>query len=647
MPSEVSIEKAPIDEGWYNPNIYEYIFPGDHTCWKYVFHIPEANAFCQQGEPNRPVVYWLDVQAHPNPVGPEFGWKTSSEHWNDDAVWDANGIWHELRYPMGHYYYGMSIDLAFVISTGEVPEAAGKKLLESNTKWSQPPIEIDPASDVPTYCGWDEQSHNRQSPQPWKRKIVADDFRCIGSMPVTSIHWWGSFSGWEWPGMQGQLPPVLPEKWWIGFWSNVPAWAEPYYLPYSYPDMLRYSITIPAARVDFNEVGSDEYGTSPHDICYQYNVDLEPNEVFRQDDFNGVTYDNTYWISIVAEYNVPEAYYPWGWKTRPWSWKDDAVTFILPTKPGPNYITDPCQIVPIVDPMWGESVDVAFELDTDPNYIKWEQLYTGIRNWPHYEDVNSMLSMWNLGAEQLVVDDWRCVRRTPVTAVVWWGSYIGYGYEACQGPVPRPVPPNRFKLTMWTDVAADPCDPCSYSHPGEVIWQYDTNEYDEVLVGYDKYPEGEPNEPVFRYSVRLPDANWFHQPDYNEVFWLSVQAIYDINMPNYNWGWTNHKHVFNDDAVAGYRNPTNGEWIWEELSDQTGASEDMSFILFTDPNVCSTCANYNCDARVNFLDYADFADAWLWVGPAGGYNNSDLNCDGSVDFYDLKIFVDQWLSSCP
>jgi hypothetical protein len=155
------------------------------------------------------------------------------------------------------------------------------------------------------------------------------------------------------------------------------------------------------------------------------------------------------------------------------------------------------------------------------------------------------------------------------------------------------------------------------------------------------------HEPVFRYSVRLPEEKWFHQPDYNEVFWLSVQAIYDINMPNYDWGWTNHKHVFNDDAVRYYFNPDILQWVWDELYDQTGESEDMSFMLFTDPNVCSTCANYNCDARVNFLDYADFADAWLWTGPAGGYNNSDLNCDGSVDFYDLKIFVDQWLSSCP
>ncbi|MCJ7730484.1 MAG: hypothetical protein MUO27_11495, partial [Sedimentisphaerales bacterium] len=331
------------------------------------------------------------------------------------------------------------------------------KPLVEHSKWSQPPVEIDPASEVPTYCGWDEQSHNRLPPIPPKWKIVADDYRCIGSMPVTSIHWWGSFHGWVWPEKQGQLPPVLPEKWWIGFWSNVPAGAEPNYLPYSYPNKLLHSITIPAARVDFNEVGSDEYYSYyPRDICYQYNVDLNSAEVFRQDDFNEMTYDDIYWISIVAEYNVPEAYYPWGWKTRPWSWMDDAVTFTLSFKPGPNYVTDPCQIVPIVDPMWGESVDVAFEFDTDPNYIKWEQLYTGIRHWPHYEDVNSTYNFYEPEKERLVADDWRCLRRTPVTAVVWWGSYIGYGFEACSsGPfMPLPVPPDKFRLKIWTDVPA-------------------------------------------------------------------------------------------------------------------------------------------------------------------------------------------------
>ena len=73
----------------------------------------------------------------------------------------------------------------------------------------------------------------------------------------------------------------------------------------------------------------------------------------------------------------------------------------------------------------------------------------------------------------------------------------------------------------------------------------------------------------------------------------------------------------------------------------------MSFVLFTDPDECSNCANYNLDARVNFLDYAEFANEWYWTGPAGGYNNGDLDCDGDVDLSDLDIFCLQWLQYCP
>ena len=203
-------------------------------------------------------------------------------------------------------------------------------------------------------------------------------------------------------------------------------------------------------------------------------------------------------------------------------------------------------------------------------------------------------------------------------------------------------------MKIWTDIAAGEDPDVPYSHPGEIIWEYITYDYDEVMVGYDKHPHGEPNEPVFRYSVRLPEEEWFRQPDVNGIFWLSVMAVYDVNnTPNYDWGWTNHKHVFNDDAVRGYQSAVGGIWVWEELFDQTGAGEDMSFILFTDPTLCSSCANYNLDAIVNFLDYSDFADDWIWTGPAGGYNNSDLDCDGDVDFLDLAKFTEQWLGYCP
>lgn len=692
--------------------------------------------------------------------------------------------------------------------------------------------------------------------------IVADDFRCIGPMPVTSIHWWGSHVGWE--GLQP--PPAEHYAWRIGFWSNVPAGVD---ANYSHPQELLWQIEVPVDRVDVNYVGDDYFPEVPFsDTCFQYYLDLNEVEYFWQDEFAPNTIDNVFWLSIAAVYPdviVPD--YPWGWKTRPWHWMDDAVVFgVVGSEPG--VVVDPCDVTPIKDPVWQESFDVSFELDTDPNYIKWEQLYTGICNWLHYEDEKSMditsgwflenafsvpgittrldglayndstghlfgcdptpaddilyefttsgtlidsyvldflpdvggsrslaynsntgnlflgenaahriyeittdgnyvgyfnspgtnpegltynsaadtlfvasthwttniiyevdpnggsvlnsfsapgedvkglafdgnnlltydiddqriylldpangtirewfditipsgpnpwtglacdgtrIYAWNQSngkihvyapsTPRLVADDWRCLRRTPVTAIAWWGSYIGYSYEACYGPfMPLPVKPDYFKLNMWTDVAAGE-DPCvSYSHPNDIIWEYVAYDYDEVLVGYDKHPYGEPNEPVFRYSVRLPEEEWFHQPDYNGVFWLSVQAIYDFNVPNYDWGWTNHKHVFNDNAVSGYYDDVNEVWVWTELYDQMDKSEDMSFILFTDPNECINCADYDSDNIVDTGDLGVFVDDWLWIGSPGGYCNGDLNCDGKVTFVDYAIFAQQWLGSCP
>ena len=917
----------------------------------------------------------------------------------------------------------------------------------------------------PVYWGWDQPSYTNdpccEHGIGWQ--VVADDFRCLGSMPITSIHWWGSHYGWE---DATQLPPAseLPVAWRIGFWSNVP--ADPC-IPYSRPEVLLWQIEVPTDRVDFDQVGTDEFCTIyPNDVAYQYTLYLEPNEYFWQEDFEPNTIDNIFWLSIAAVY--PDLYdplYSWGWKTRPWSWMDDAVTFSCEVLQ-PGMLLDPYSITPIEDPVYYESYDVAFELDTDPNYIKWEQPFTGIRHWPHYEDELSMaiateetatkyvqepdldptgmdvlagplsydgvnayekfladdflctssglitdihiwasynedirltdfpwfslviyenvpagtggipysrpgavlwdaylqptvewiyatadesfydpnpdeiigfdstvwrfdfeidpaeafvqeegkiywlgvhhsfdlnddgivniidlimlVSVWpggpfgwktslehfeddavwtdvftwmddphvvpsgevwnelrypighpfegqsiDLAFEittqepkpdilRLVADDWRCDGNTPVTALAWWGSYIGYSYnvghiEEIPPPMPPPVKPDYFRLNIWDDVPAtvdtkyaqlpDPCgwdiclcnqvaddfncgqtgpitdihfwiswmdgivgevnnweveiwndkpgapgagplwtwngvgnvttyhdgtgpqgyfcpcagppywmyppnhfdyykvdidniqdpfiqqaggaywlvirgnfiipcagwktsqdhwnedavywdknmlewqelyDPCTgesidlafeittgeYSHPNDIIWEYDAYDYDEVLVGYDKHPEGESNEPVFRYSVRLPKEERFCQDEPNEVYWLSVVAVYDQNAPNYDWGWTNHKHMFNDDAVEGYFDPPAG-WSWYELYDQTGETEDMSFILFTipDPNIGTCWDNVNeCVAQ-----YAPDAATAQATGLGG-----DSDCTGNVDFGDLAALMRSW-----
>ncbi|MCK4348884.1 MAG: VWA domain-containing protein, partial [Thermoplasmatales archaeon] len=107
-----------LTEGYYNPCTCEYIPFADTICWKYDFYIDPCEAFIQE-ECN---IYWLNVQAQPMDPEARFGWKTSVDHWNDDAVY-AVGIegdhdpWFELIYPPTHQLEGLSIDLAFELTT--------------------------------------------------------------------------------------------------------------------------------------------------------------------------------------------------------------------------------------------------------------------------------------------------------------------------------------------------------------------------------------------------------------------------------------------------------------------------------------------------------------------------------------------------
>ncbi|NQU08145.1 MAG: hypothetical protein HQ583_06250, partial [Candidatus Abyssubacteria bacterium] len=92
-------------EGWYNPNTG--VYTRTNQVWQYNFYIDSREAFLQEGTQSNPIVYWLDVSATPLDDA-IFGWRTSVEHWNDDAVWadSHQGPWNELRYPDGHPFEG-------------------------------------------------------------------------------------------------------------------------------------------------------------------------------------------------------------------------------------------------------------------------------------------------------------------------------------------------------------------------------------------------------------------------------------------------------------------------------------------------------------------------------------------------------------
>lgn len=114
------VEQTESSQGWYYP-------PGDyeddnHDRWfEYSVDLPSDNWFWQQGTENEPIIYWLSISA--NLVGPNelWGWKSSINHWNDDAVYriDAAGA----AFPWGKLYEpsGASMDLAFVLTGNDIP----------------------------------------------------------------------------------------------------------------------------------------------------------------------------------------------------------------------------------------------------------------------------------------------------------------------------------------------------------------------------------------------------------------------------------------------------------------------------------------------------------------------------------------------
>ena len=142
------------DEEFFDPNLNE-IIGFDQTVWQYNFNIPETEAFWQEREK----IYWLGVSYTADLNGDgiislndmftlltinpwAYGWKTSQDHFMDDAVFtdvvNIDGLYPEDIIPGGPVgpvvpYWrelidprtGESLDLAFVIT----PEPATMSLL--------------------------------------------------------------------------------------------------------------------------------------------------------------------------------------------------------------------------------------------------------------------------------------------------------------------------------------------------------------------------------------------------------------------------------------------------------------------------------------------------------------------------------------
>jgi hypothetical protein len=94
--------EPPAMEHWFNPNTGEVLYNDHIPYWRYDFFVdqasPPADSFFQYQDS----IYWLDVSALYIEPPYEWGWKSSRDHFMDDAVYTDNppeGPWYPLFEP--------------------------------------------------------------------------------------------------------------------------------------------------------------------------------------------------------------------------------------------------------------------------------------------------------------------------------------------------------------------------------------------------------------------------------------------------------------------------------------------------------------------------------------------------------------------
>ena len=171
-------------------------------------------------------------------------------------------------------------------------------------------------------------------------------------------------------------PPVLPQAFHIGIWTDVPV-GDPCNLePFSHPGTLIWENYCDNWVWEFIAYDRDPWQVGDvNDSCFQFTQLLSQDEWFFQEpnapwDQDGDPNSAVFWLSISAIYDPcePDPKYPFGWKTRPHFYNDDAV-FIQDAMPWP----------PTRGATWmsgseiwgpdGVSWDLSFELTTkEPAY---------------------------------------------------------------------------------------------------------------------------------------------------------------------------------------------------------------------------------------------------------------------------------------
>ncbi len=195
---------------------------------------------------------------------------------------------------------------------------------------------------LPDPIGWDV------SADQWRESIVADDWLCTASGPVSDIHIWGS---WR----QDQMVPIQAVH--VSIHSDIPA-GQAGGPPFSMPGQLLWERDFDAAQITVQDYGQGDQGflvpedptgggifPDDHGLFHQINIDPIPNPFIQEE-------GTIYWLDIQVIHETPNAW--WGWKTSQDHWNDNAVFWA------------DGEWLPLVDPRNQEPLDMAFVITPEP-----------------------------------------------------------------------------------------------------------------------------------------------------------------------------------------------------------------------------------------------------------------------------------------
>ncbi len=548
-------------EFFYDPTIGA--FTGTDTqAWYYCFY--PTNPFTQQGTTAKPTNYWLAAYAQVQGTtgsGPSanYGWKTSLYPYNDPAVWGnvAGGI------PVGNWQSMTNSQ------TRQIINLSFKLTTQANPPPPPPPVTCDDTNGIKN-VQWPNIDGGRDvwDDGPW---VLADDFVCTQTGPITGIHLWGS-----WLNDQVQTNALTFT---LAIYSDVPATNSPVGQTPSHPGSLLWTESFAPNQYNesfwsfgqeaFLDPASSSIQGPDSQIWYYC---FYPTNIFTQQGTTAAPV--VYWLMAYAQLPVGNAI-NFGWKSTTSVQNDTSVYAPWPGS------------VPVGNPGWtptksenGSPLDLAFIMANTSNSVP--PMVCTNASATKYEQPPNLAGGFDIKNDTYVLaDDFICSYKAPISDIHLWGSWLNS--QAVTNTL-------VFWLGIYDDVPKGPNNP--NSHPGtNLLWQqwFAPGQYEETFWGIGQEAFFDPGQLTLSsetnvwYYCFFPTNPFVQQgtPTNHLVYWLAsyVQGI-PAGIP-LSFGRKTTVTVSNDTSVfASWPGvpPTNNPG-WTPTALPTGGPLDLSFKL--------------------------------------------------------------------